>query len=244
MELSESLIAKVEAYQARPSEIDNIIDTPILFVVGITGAGKDTIQQQLLGRYPGRYKYIISHTTRQPRQNNGSAERDGFDYHFVDFGTVDQMLDAHMFVEAKVVHFDNIYGTSVAEIELAKSEGKIGVTDIEIKGVREYVELGMNIKPIFLMPPSYEVWKQRLLKRYNGTLDRQDLQKRLQTALVEIEHAITVDYFYIVINDDLDKTVELANKIAHGEEVEPHYQKAMDIAERFLAAIRAELTAM
>lgn len=244
MELTESLIAKVEAYTPSSELIDEIIDTPILFVVGITGAGKDTIQQQLLDTYPGRYKYIVSHTTRAPRENNGLTERDGEDYHFVSFQTIDAMLDERKFVEAKVVHFDNIYGTSVAEIRAAKEQGKIGITDIEIKGVREYVNLGMNIKPVFLMPPSYDTWMERLKSRYDGHIDLPDLQKRMQTALVEIEHAMQQDYFYIVINDDLQKTVDLVNRIAHGEEVDPHYQKAMNIAEEFLNAIRTSLALM
>lgn len=241
MELDESLIEKVASYKPSREAIAPISTTPILFVVGITGAGKDTIQHKLVDEHKNEYRFIVSHTTRAPRENHGTLEQDGVDYHFVDFTKVDQMLDNKEFVEAKVVHFDNVYGTSVAEIQAAKDEGKIAITDIEVKGVKEYVELGMNVKPVFLLPPSYEVWWERLTARYNGKMLDQDLHKRMQTALMEIEHAVATDYFYIVINDDLDDTVDLVNRIAHGEVVEPHYHKAMAIAEQFLARMREKL---
>lgn len=241
MELDERLIEKVANYKPSQEAIAPIRTTPILFVVGITGAGKDTIQHKLVSEHENEYRFIVSHTTRAPRENHGTLEQDGVDYHFVDFTEVDRMLDAGEFVEAKVVHFDNVYGTSIAEIQAAKDENKIAITDIEVKGVKEYVDLGMNVKPVFLLPPSYDVWWERLMARYNGKMLDQDLHKRMQTALMEIEHAVATDYFYIVINDDLEDTVDLVNRIAHGEAVEPHYHKAMDIAEQFLKRMREKL---
>ena len=91
------------------------------------------------------------------------------------------------------------------------------------------------------MPPTYDVWLERLKKRYDGTMPEEELRKRMRTALMEIENATSADYFYIVINDDLEKTVDLVNRIAHDEAVEPHYRKAMVIAEDFLGRIREEL---
>lgn len=241
MEIQESLIQKIAAYKPAAETIAPICQTPILFVVGITGAGKDTVQRRLMAEHPGEYRFIISHTTRAPRENNGTLEQDSVDYHFVDFPTVERMIDTQQFVEAKVVHFDNIYGTSIAEIAAAQTQHKIAVTDIEVKGVKEYMELGMNVKPVFLLPPSYEIWWERLMRRYNGKMHDQELHKRMQSALMEIEHAVATDYFYIVINDDLEDTVDLVNRIAHGEHVEPHYHKAMDIAEHFLVRMREKL---
>lgn len=241
MELDERLIAKVASYKPTAAAIEPIRDTPILFVVGITGAGKDTIQHKLVDTHPNEYRFIVSHTTRAPRENHGMLEQTGVDYNFIDFAQAERMIDDQAFVEAKVVHFDNIYGTSIAEIEAAKAEGKIAITDIEVKGVKEYVDLSMNVKPVFLLPPSYDVWWERLTARYDNKMLGHDLHKRMQTALMEIEHAVATDYFYIVINDDLNDTVDLVNRIAHGEAVEPHYHKAMDIAEQFLARMREKL---
>ncbi len=241
MELNEGLTQKIAVYKATSQSVKSVRSTPILLVVGITGAGKDAVQKRLISEYPDDYHLIVSHTTRKPRENNGTIEQNGVDYHFVDFTKVESMVQEGAFVEAKVVHFDNIYGTSIAEIKAAKDAYKIAITDIEVNGVKEYVDLGMNAKPVFLLPPSYDVWWQRLTSRHNGSMHHQDLHKRMQTALIEIEHAVDKDYFYIVINDKLGDTVDLVNRIAHGEAVEPHYHKAIAIAEEFLVRIRREL---
>ena len=244
MELRKTLIEKVEHYQPSQAAIDQVREAPILFVAGITGVGKNTIQRELLMQYPDDYRFIVSHTTRAPRENSGQMERDGVEYHFVDFAAVEQMLDKGEFVEAKIVHFDNIYGTSFAEIKKAQAESKIAVTDLDVKGVKEYVGFGMNVKPVFLMPPNYAAWRERLELRGGSTIDRAELRKRMRTALAEIENALNADYFYIVINDDLQDTVDLTNRIAHGEAVEPHYQKAMAIAGDFVTSLQVELASL
>jgi guanylate kinase len=242
MELDEKLISKVSQYRPSSAALAPIKNTPLLFTVGITAAGKNVVLEQLMELYPNEYYFIVSHTTRAPRENHGIMETDGVEYHFVDFATVDTMLSDEAYFEANVIHFRDVYGTSIAEIEKAQSEGKIAVSDVDIKGVAQYVEYGLNVKPVFLLPPSYEAWMQRLLKRYNGEKpNKHDLHMRMTTALHELEHALTVDYYYIVVNEDLDKTVRLVNDIAHGEPVEPHFQKAMDIAEKLAARIREEL---
>jgi hypothetical protein len=64
------------------------------------------------------------------------------------------------------------------------------------------------------------------------------------TAVKEIEHAMGSDKYYIVINDKLDETVDLVDRIGHGETVEPHYHKAMAIAEEMVRRIKSELTKM
>lgn len=241
MELNENLKAKVASYQPDPQRIAQLRDAPILFVVGIAGAGKDTVQERLLAEHPDQYSPIVTHTTRPMRENEGVMEQEGVEYHFIDFATAERMLDNHDYVEANIVHFDNIYGTSIQEIEQAKTTHKIAMTDIEVKGVQQFYDLGMNIKAVFLLPPSFGVWWERLTARYEDDIDREDVVKRMKTALAEIEHAIKTDYFYIVINDDLQQAVDLVDRIAHGEPVEPHHHKAMAIAEQMVSHLRAKI---
>lgn len=244
MELDERLIHKVTSYKVAPEALDPIRETPLLFLVGITAAGKDTVQRNLLAEHPDDYHIIVSHTTRAPRANDGIMEQDGVHYHFVDFATVDGMLDNHEFVEAKVIHFKNVYGTSIAEIAQAKDDGKIAITDVDIQGVAEYMHLGLNAKAIFLLPPSYEIWKQRFMARYGGSAESHDYYNRMRSALAEMEHALQTDYYYIVINDDIHRTVDLVNRIAHGEAIEPHFQKAVDIAESLRVSLIADIAAI
>lgn len=240
MELDDKLRQKVAAYKPTPKDLKPIRRAPLLLLVGITGAGKDAILQQLLATYPNDYRYILSHITRPPRENNGVPERDGVEYYFIDFTEADRMLDGGEYIEANIVHHEHIYGTSIQEVKSIYDEGKIALTDVTIDGADDYVRLGLNAKPVFLLPPSYDIWKKRLFKR-EGRMEPTYYKHRLQSALREISHALKAPHFYIVINDHLSTTAELVNSIGHGEPVEPHYHKAMDIARHLLDQIRQEL---
>ncbi|HSX34850.1 MAG TPA: hypothetical protein VLF62_04365 [Candidatus Saccharimonadales bacterium] len=239
MELDDELQHKVAAYKVSQAALAPIRHAPLLFAVGITGAGKNTLLDYLVETYPDQYQFIVSHTTRPMRP----YERQDVNYHFVSFPAIAKMLDSNEFIEAQVVHYDNVYGTSIAEIARAQAGNKIACGDVEIQGVDEYHALGLNARAVFLLPPTFEVWRSRLLARYKevGHIDKKDLRNRLKSALLEIRHALERDYYYIVINEDLIDTAELVNQIAHGENVPPHYPKAVAIAEEIMSAIRTEL---
>jgi len=239
MELDDTLKSKVAAYQPAKSVVDLLNTTPVLLLVAISGGGKDTIKHRLLAT--GNYHHIISYTTRAPRGNDGVMEQDGVDYHFIDFDTATGMLERGEYIESDL-YANNIYGTGVADIVAAQNEHKIAITDITIEGAFHYLELAPPVKVVFLLPPSFEIWMQRLLSRYNdNTLNPHDKRLRLQEAITEIKEAIDDDDMYIVINDDLEKTVQLVDDIAHNKPVEPHYHKAVVIAEEILHHIQAEL---
>lgn len=241
MELDDALQGKVAIYQPSPQVLGLLNSTPILLLVAIAGGGKDTIKHHLLET--GNYHHIISHTTRPPRLNDGVMEQDGLEYHFIDFAAAQRMLDEGEYIEADV-YARNIYGTSVTEIRQAQKEGKIATTDMTIEGAERYLGLAPGVKAVFLLPPSYDVWMKRLLKRYEGKPHKHDLYLRMLTAVKEIEHAMGSDKYYIVINDKLDETVDLVDRIGHGETVEPHYHKAMVIAQEMVQRIKSELAKM
>lgn len=208
------LADKVATYSPSPATAKLIKQTPILLLVGPTGAGKDTLKDKLLAT--GNYHHIISHTTRPPRVNHGVPEQDGREYHFIDQATAAKMLDAGAFIEAKI-YSGNLYGTSLAEIQAAHSENKIAMTDIEVQGVAEYKALDPGAMAVFLLPPDFETWQNRLMRRYGGTLDRADTRRRLQTALEEIEQLLSHDYYIALINDDLNKTFRQVEAIAQSK---------------------------
>jgi len=237
MELSESLRQKVASYRPSAYVRDILNKSQVLLLAAISGGGKDTVKHRLLET--GKYHHIISYTTRQPRENHGVLEQDGVDYHFIDFATVERLLDQGAYIEADI-YAGNVYGTGIADIELALKEGKIAVTDTTIEGVLQYLELAPSVKAVFLLPPSYDIWMQRLAKRGDLT-DKQDMRLRLEEAVHEIETALSTEDVFIVINDDLEETIQLVDDIAHNKPVEPHYHKAMVIAENLLAKLKEEL---
>ena len=210
-----SLEEKINSYKT-PIEVTNLIKkTKIIFLVGITAAGKDTILRQLIKNHD--YHHIVSHTTRAPRENHGFIEIDGQDYHFIDTQTAETMLDNNGYVEAKMFS-GNIYGTSIAEIKMAHDEGKIAITDIEVQGVEEYEFLAAkSVTSIFILPPDFDTWQKRLAKRHEENhMDPTELKKRLETAGKELKDSLTKNYFEYVVNDDLDIAVKIVDEIAHG----------------------------
>lgn len=217
MEIDQRLRQKLANYTPDPAAIHSIVDAPLVFLVGIAGAGKNSLLGEILRRYPETYQFIVSHTTRKPRSNNGVMEKDGVAYHFIDFATAEQMLDEGAYVEANVVHYEDIYGTAIAEIQKIHQQGKIAISDIEVKGVQQYVDLKLNVRPIFVIPPSFDVWWARFQGRYEGNIDWRDALKRMRTALEELAYVQVRNYYHIVVNDDFDKTVETIHGIAGGQ---------------------------
>jgi guanylate kinase len=198
-----ALARKLSVYQPATATAKLIKQTPILMLVGPTGAGKDSLKDKLLES--GGYHHIISHTTRPPRINHGVIEQDGREYHFIDKATAEKMLDDQGLVEAKI-YSGNLYGTSIAEIQAARDEGKIAMTDIEVQGVAEYKALDPGVMAVFLLPPDFQTWQKRLRKRYGDVVDAEDSRRRLQTALEEIEQLLNTNYYTALINDDLNAT--------------------------------------
>ena len=230
----------VDNYKPSAQTVQLVQQTPIVLLVGVTGAGKDTIKQQMLAA--GGYHHIISHTTRLPRENDGTMEQNGLEYHFITLNDATIMLKQGAYVEAKLVH-GTIYGTSVSEIQNAHDNNKIAITDVDVQGVAEYKAISDNVIAIFVVPPSYEEWQSRLLARYGyAGASPEDVDRRMQSAVRELEQALEVSYYHFVINDDLGKTVETANKIAHDQDTFNAKDATARLqAETLLADIRKNL---
>lgn len=230
---------RLKTYAPSDSVKELIRATRLLLLVGPSGAGKDSIKQKLLQKKD--YYHLVSHTTRAPRANNGLMERPGVDYHFINQAEALEMVKRQEFVEAKFFS-GNVYGTSVAGIQHAHDQQLIAVTDMEVQGVAEYHRIDPNLRAIFVLPPTFEIWQQRLLDRYQLKLFSANLQVRLQTAVHELQQLLTTDYYLPLVNDDLDLAVERVDRLAHGE----HYDKALaaearQVAARLLQAIETQI---
>jgi guanylate kinase len=233
-----SLSQKLAHYAPSDEVKDLLARTPTILMVGISGAGKNAILNKLFALYSNEYHYIVSHTTRAPRPNNGVMEQDGIAYHFINLTTAEKMIDARQFIEVNM-YSGNIYGTSVTEFEAAASEGKIAISDIEVQGAADYIQLASSIRPVFILPPDYETWQQRFMQRYgrHAADYEQDLQKRIATAEQEIAFVLSVDYFSFVINADLDAAV----KDVHNILKDSHQSEGRRVAEELLKELRSHL---
>jgi len=179
---------------ATPTEPDLIL----LIISSPSGAGKTTLTRRLLQEF-SEFRFSVSHTTRQPRAN----EVDGQDYNFIDEKTFRDIIDGNGFAEWAEVH-GNLYGTSVAEIELARAAGKIGVLfDVDYQGARQIKEKFPHAVGVFILPPSMEELRRRLDGR--GSDDAESRRCRFENAREEIGHYPFFDY--MIVNDELQRAL-------------------------------------
>lgn len=210
--MNDTLEHMIKNYEPSEAAVELIHETKIALLVGISGAGKDTIKKELL-KNP-QFRDIVSHTTRAPRMNNGIAEVPDVDYHFIDMPVAEKMIAEKAFVEAKLVH-GTVYGTSVDELKKSHDEGRIAITDIDVQGVAEYKDISQNVVALFILPPNYSTWRERLSRRYESDEAFQaEWDKRRKSAVDELTHALEVPYYHFIVNDELDRAVEVAGEIA------------------------------
>ncbi len=170
-----------------------------LFVLSSPSAGgKTTLIKALLNK-TGDLSYSISATTRHPRE----GEREGVDYFFLSNEGFRNKVQEGAFMEWAEVH-GYYYGTLRNQIDSHLKEGKKILLDVDVQG-------GLNLKKIepetiliFLLPPSMDVLKQRLIDR--GTETEESMEKRLNDAMKEI--AIAKQYDFQIINDRLEDTLK------------------------------------
>ncbi len=167
----------------------------IFVISGASGTGKSTLCQNMLERIPS-LKFSISYTTREPR----AGERDGRQYFFISKETFGQMLKNKEFLEWAEVH-GNLYGTSHIQLEEILEEGNHALIDIDIQGASQIKRSGIAATFVFVLPPSMEILKKRLVDRHTDS--EEVIEKRLRNAEKEIAEKEWYDY--TIINDDLER---------------------------------------
>ncbi|KZV86716.1 guanylate kinase [Exidia glandulosa HHB12029] len=188
-------------------------DRPIV-ISGPSGAGKSTLIGKLQQRFPGKFAFSVSHTTRKPR----AGEVDGKAYHFVSRDAFMALVHCGGFIEY-TESYGNLYGTSVASVLTACSDPNIRcLVDIDSVGVKNFKErcAHLNALYMFISPPSIRLLESRLSQR--GTDDDAVLRLRLQQCKQELDYARTGAYDAIVINDDLDRAFTTMLALVNGEQ--------------------------
>lgn len=161
----------------------------LILIVGPSGSGKGTVINRLKQNYPG-FVFPISYTTRDPRE----GEKDGDSYHFVTKDEFERMIKDGEFLEYAIVHSDNYYGTGKDDILQPLRDGAVVVREVDIQGfhsIREIVPKE-NLLTIFMKVSSLEDLRGRILRR--GEMSEEELQKRMDSTLKEIEQADECDY--------------------------------------------------
>ena len=181
-----------------------------LFMVisGPSGAGKGTICRELVKRNDN-VKLSISMTTRLPRE----GEVDGINYYFVSKEEFEQRINDNKFLEYAIVHNEKYYGTPKDKVEEMLNDGKDVILEIDIQGALAINNLIPEAVFIFIMPPSMEILKERLINRNTET--KEQILERFTKAYIEINEVSK--YNYVVINDEVDEAVKKIEAILLSE---------------------------
>ena len=179
-----------------------MIGEPYLLVVsGPSGVGKGTLLRKVFTESGLPLVMSISATTRKPRP----GEIDGEHYHFLSLDDFIAKRQAGEFLECfEVFGTGTWYGTLRKTVEEGLAAGQWVVLEIDVKGAKKVKEQFPDAKMLFIEPKNLDVLKTRLQGR--GTESEEAMQRRLATAMEELQHA--GEFEYRIVNDDLDTAVQ------------------------------------
>ena len=182
----------------------------LIIISGTTCAGKGTVIKKLLENH-NDIVLSVSYTSRPKREN----EIDGVDYYFVTPEEFEEKIANGDFLEYAKVQYGAYYGTPKAEIIEQLNTGKDVILEIDVQGAKQIKELFPETILIFIMAPSMEEVKRRIVMR--GDENKEQIISRFKTAYNEINQYN--NYNYVVVNDDLAESVKKVESILISEKL-------------------------
>lgn len=180
---------------------------PLFIVSAPSGTGKTTLVERLV-KVTANLRMSRSYTSRPARP----GERDGVDYNFITREQFETMAQENAFLEWADI-YGNCYGTGAADTEEALSSGEDLVLVIDVQGARQVRGRGLENIGIFVLPPSADELETRLRRRSKDTEDQ--IRRRLEVACREVTDVEA--YEYVVVNDDVESSVEKLKAIVTAE---------------------------
>jgi len=192
-----------------------------------SGAGKTTLSRRML-ETDKDISLSISVTTRAPRK----GEVEGRDYYFVDPTEFNLMVNRDQLLEhAKV--FGNYYGTPRGPVEATLAEGRDVLFDIDWQGTQQLVEKARaDLVSIFILPPSWHELERRLFGRAQD--DPAEINRRMAKASDEMSH--WAEYDYVIVNREIEQSVEAVRSILLAERLKRHRQLGLS---EFVSGLQA-----
>lgn len=177
----------------------------LLVLSGPSGSGKGTVSQAIM-KENKEIVFSTSVTTRTPR----SGEVNGENYFFVSKTKFEQMVEKDELLEHAFVH-TNYYGTPKQFVFDQIENGEIVLLEIDVQGALQIKKKYKEAVFIFLIPPTMEELRNRLVKR--DTESEEEINTRFKNAFRELDFVGEYDYF--VINDKVSQAViDIENIIA------------------------------
>jgi len=178
----------------------------LIIVSGPSGAGKSVLVANVLRSVP-RLKFSVSYTTRAPRK----TERHGVEYFFVSRPEFEELVRSDGLLEWAEVH-GNYYGTSRKFVDDLLEQGDDVLLDIDVQGADILRRKRADSIGVFILPPSYQVLRERLLRR--SLDDGLVIEQRLKKACKEVRRYS--EYDFLIINEDLGSATHELESIILG----------------------------
>jgi guanylate kinase len=185
------------------------LSSTIFIISAPSGSGKSTLVSRLMASERG-LRFSVSYTTRKARGN----EKPGENYIYISREEFLRRIEDREFLEHAEV-FGNFYGTHREVLELAQSEGKDLILDIDVKGARQLKERIPEAVTIFILPPSRDILEQRLRARSEDS--EEVIQRRLRDAAAEIRNY--KQYDYVLVNHQVEESTGTLRSIVKAERV-------------------------
>lgn len=218
----------LENYQISDHAKRVLASTPFVALSGLAGGGRNTVIKELVKNY--NYIFAISDTTRPPKIRDGKLEQDGINYYFRTEAEILNDIQSGEYIEAEIIHNQQVSGTSIREIERTKATGKIPIHDFEYGGMLNVYKAKPDASIIGLIPPSYDEWLRRL--RGREVMTDQEFFNRLTTADKVLENMLDHPQYSLVINDNLEQCVQDVRAVVELGS----YSEAQDAQARSVAA--------
>lgn len=190
-------------------EISNQKKRGILLVVSgpSAGVGKDSVVNGFLTKY--KLHKIITCTTRMKRPQ----EKEGFDYHFITEKEFENKIKKGFFLEWEK-YLGNYYGSPKSAVKKAIKSGNDVLLRVDVRGAKSVKKIFPEAVLVYIAAPSFKVMEQRLFNRKD---DKEEIKRKLQVGIWEIEQFEGFDY--LVVNEDykLDQTINYVKMIVESE---------------------------
>lgn len=201
----------------------------MLVLASPSGAGKSSISRALFAQDPN-IRLSVSLTTRARRTD----EIEGTHYYFVDIPTFERMREEGELLEWARVH-DNYYATPRAKVEEELAAGNDILFDIDYQGTLQlYEKCREDMVTVFILPPSIKELRARLERRAQDS--KGTIERRLKNARVEMGHFN--EYDYVLVNEDLENSVQRVRSILAAARLERRRQSQLD---RFVKGLQDQI---
>ena len=225
----------------QPSELTKQVlkSVRLVLLVGPTSSGRNTLVNELVKS--GDYYHIVADTTRERRMKDGQyIEEKGREYWF---RTEEDVLDGIRkgeYMEAALIHNQQVSGCNVRELEAAHKANKIAIKDIEPSGAMAIHKLKPDAVIIFMVAPSFDIWMERIHER--GQMAPDELDRRMESAERELSTALKSDFYRYFVNDTMEGSTAEVNRLVIHNKYDPFRERlARDTIKRLYDEVEVYL---